>query len=368
MPFRVQKTGFKFPFKVEDHVAVTWKNTTIVWGGYDENTSTSLSVVHCHQSGEWTKRETGGDIPCEAYEATAEVIHDAMFVLGAFPGPVHSLDLNSWTWTRISPGGDPPEGYTWNMTSWVYRDKIFCFGGEHSYRDEQTNQLICYNTNSNTWEWPDQGGDIPSPRVGHAATISGDTAFVFGGVGEDVQKYNDLHILDMLTMRWKKVHGNLPGLEISMGVYTLTRVSESAAVLYGHSYFMYGQSPIFLVLDLHKAKHLSDPSSIWTRIPNPHPRFRHASVIEPVSQRLWIIGGNDGQHITSDILEIPIRISISLRDLAIGCAVQSIPSDDSRLEPGRYPKRLRDEIEEYRSRWGGPASKKLKSASAQAGL
>ena len=195
---------------------------------------------------------------------------------------------------------------------------------------------------------PDQKGDIPSPRVGHAATISGDTAFLFGGLGQDVEKYNDLHILDMLTMRWKKVHGNLPGLEISLGSYTLTKVSDSSAVLYGHSYFMYGQSPVFMVLDLDKAKNLTEPSSIWTRVPNPHPRFRHASVMEPVSQRLWIIGGSDGSQITPDILEIPIKLS--LKDLAIESAARNISSNDPRLEPGQYPKRLRDEIEAQRPR------------------
>ena len=266
--------------------------------------------------------------------------------LGASPGPVHSLDLNTWTWARISPSGNAPQGYTWNMTSWVYEDKIFCFGGEHSSEDDLTNQLICYNTASDTWEWPDQSGDVPSPRVGHAATVSGGTAFLFGGLGKDVEKYNDLHTLDMLTMRWKKVHGNLPGLEISLGRYTLTKVAETAAVLYGHSYFMYGQSTVFMVLNLDKAKNIQDHSSIWTRVPNPHPRYRHASVIEPVSQRLWIIGGSDGNNITSDILEIPIKQS--LKYLALDCAARSISANDPRLKPGQYPKRLRDEIEAHR--------------------
>ena len=193
MPFRVRESKLSFPFKIEDHVAVTWKNTTIVWAGYDEDTSTTLSVVYCHQSGtqfnwistnvstgfstgmtlsqilirtnyveiqlirhsgEWIKRETSGDIPCEAYEATAEVIHDSMYVLGAFPGPVHSLDLNNWIWSRVSPLGNPPQGFTWNMTSWVYREKIYCFGGEHTLEDDLTNQLLCYNPASNQWEWP----------------------------------------------------------------------------------------------------------------------------------------------------------------------------------------------------------------------
>ena len=104
-----------------------------------------------------------------------------------------------------------------------------------------------------------------------------------------------------------------------------------------------------MILDLDKAKEkIENLASIWTRVPNPHPRFRHASVFEPVSQRLWIIGGSDGNQITSDILEIPIKMS--LRDLAIDCAANSILPNDPRLGPGKYPKRLREEIEAYRPR------------------
>ena len=39
----------------------------------------------------------------------------------------------------------------------------------------------------------------------------------------------------------------------------------------------------------------------------------------------------------------------SLRGLAIDCAARSMPPDDPRLAPGRYPKKLRDEIMAFRS-------------------
>ena len=101
-PFRVHKTGLKFPFKIEDHVAVTWKNTTIVWGGYNENTSTSLSEVNCHQSGEWIKgpstydnRKNFGYPP--PYFTASSPSHSSVFYIQGEPSgsskPIVDIDL-----------------------------------------------------------------------------------------------------------------------------------------------------------------------------------------------------------------------------------------------------------------------------------
>ena len=45
----------------------------------------------------------------------------------------------------------------------------------------------------------------------------------------------------------------------------------------------------------------------------------------------------------------PLNAS-SLRDFAINCAARSMPSNDPRLAPGKYPEKLRNEIEACRSR------------------
>ena len=130
------------------------------------------------------------------------------------------------------------------------------------------------------------------------------------------------------------VHGRTENLEAPKNYpkYTLTKVSASTAVLYGYGSW---------ILDLHKAKQIQHPSSIWTRIPYEYPTSRreHAAVIEPISQRLWILGGfekeffNEEDTSTSDILEMPINVS--LRDLAIDCAARSISPNDPKLAPGK---------------------------------
>ena len=50
---------------------------------------------------------------------------------------------------------------------------------------ERTDQLFCYNTAKNQWEYPKVTGDIPSHRAGHATALCGDTVYLFGGYEED---------------------------------------------------------------------------------------------------------------------------------------------------------------------------------------
>ena len=70
---------------------------------------------------------------------------------------------------------------------------------------------------NNSWEWPLHGGEVPSPREDLATIIVDDTVYLFGGnryIGGPFQdsiadmEYNDLYILDMRSMMWRKVHGN----------------------------------------------------------------------------------------------------------------------------------------------------------------
>ena len=44
---------------------------------------------------------------------------------------IHALDLKSWTWTRLSPGGSPPVKCAY-LSTWLHNGKLYGFGGETS--------------------------------------------------------------------------------------------------------------------------------------------------------------------------------------------------------------------------------------------
>ena len=201
-----------------------------------------------------------------------------------------------------SPPGCVETGFTSSVAA-----ALTDFVGVHMGRSEGCDgsyaRLFCYDTVSNTWEWPLHRGEIPSAREDMVTVIVEDTVYLFGGHKrscgtrdsiEDVE-YNDLYTLDMTTMRFRKVHGNnyhdqAPNSHLSIH-YTLTMISTTAAVLYGIGEF--DKDSACWLLDLEKARQLEEPTSIWTMIDTPFPRKFHASVLEPVSQRHWVIGGED---------------------------------------------------------------------------
>ena len=119
----------------------------------------------------------------------AQVIEDALYVVHGEPeknednAAISALDLNSYEWRTLRPEGIPPVYPVSGMSSWVYNDRLYIFGGEHGSgigeEDRQrypswiqfqrpfnhTNQLFYYHIPSNRWVWPTSvAGDVPPPR------------------------------------------------------------------------------------------------------------------------------------------------------------------------------------------------------------
>ena len=350
-PFRTQRSSLPFS-TYNGHIAVIWNNATIVW----DLIHFSLYFYH---SGEWSLKKTIG-YPRLIYGTngssmrgyvTAEVLNDKMIMLDAREGTIFSLDLTTWVWEEHKPEGQPPPE-SFGICSWLHKQKIYFFGGRN-WRHGRSSRLFCYDYLKNCWEWPTQAGDIPPPRLQPKTIISGDTVFLFGG------GRNDLHILNMEDMIWKKVHDAIP-FEARMAPVgrvqytTFTLISPSTAVFYG-SYYDYDHNchDDSWLLDLNGAKQFKDPSLIWSRIPNHHHVFLHEAVLEPVSQSLWVIGGFDGDRdaFTSDLLKMSCNIP-SLKNIAIDHVARSIKKRDQRLLPNELPQNISKEIEDYRSKMG----------------
>ena len=373
-PFEIKRSAFQLPHKRRRPIAVTWKNATIVYGGFapEEPRIDELSVLFYHKAGKWTKKNTFGDFPKYSQLSGAQVVNDRMFVFDTVRGEivVYSLDLFTWTWEALTPSGTLPSGRASILRSWVYDKMIYLFGVGYT-RIQDANQFFCYNTFTNTWEWPTSRGDIPPPKFEPpSVVISGGTAFLYGGIGGGTQ--NDLYTLDMVGMEWRKVHGNLsigegPG---KIRFHTFTRISKSSALLLGPSTFgneligKFGKEVVnnSWLLNLDRAKKLMDPSSIWTNLPNHPSKCCHAAVLQPLSKTLWVIGGHDGNSryfdclnkgsYTTEVLKVKFPTLRPLKDLAIEHVAKSFSANDPRLEPGQLPKKFIDEIEAYRSENG----------------
>ena len=375
MPFSVEWSKLPFPHKISGHVAVVWRDSVIVWGGNNSRGKVPPDVVFMSVAGgDWVSMKTNGKAPEESRFTKAQVVNDKMYILDfgdMTKNLINALDLKSLTWEVVAPRNSLSE-VSDGFTSWVHGGMIYFFGGGCSKQGcigmgggcgGASNLLYCYNSINNTWDWPLHGGEVPSPREDLATVIVDDMVYLFGGnryMGGPFQviadmEYNDLYTLDMRSMMWRKVHGNCdqgeaPHPKLSPD-HTLTKISKSAAVLYaalgGGDLFR----PECWILNLDNAMQQKEPTSMWTKIQTPFPRVVHASVLEPASQRLWVIGGEDNSEdgFTSDVIKMSIN-TVPLKTLAIDCIARHLKANDPKLTLNNCPERLLNEIEEHRSK------------------
>ena len=290
---------------------------------------------------------------------------------------MYCLNLHTWIWKKLSPSGKTPS-YRIATSSWTHKGDIYYYGGCDPANDECTgyNEVFSYNISMNLWKWPNMGGDLPAQRCYSWIIISDNIAFLFGGsrhhIGTERLYYNDLHTLDMSTMIWRKVHDNLttetgPKGSHDPGTYTFTCISQSKAVLFGASFYQTITETVWInhfeddcwLLNLQSAKQISETGPIWIKIPVSHPMVCNASVFQPLSKRLWIIGGAYFKssfrsiRFSSSIIKLNFNQLRSLKDIAMDCVARSICAHDPRLaREDQMTRQLRKEIEAYKCEIG----------------
>ena len=144
--------------------------------------------------------------------------------------------------------------------------------------------------------------------------------------------------------------------------HSITCISHSTALVVGAYSSISHKSPNSItcdnwIMNLDNAKHLMEPSSIWTKISSEIPRTYHAAVLQPLSKELWIIGGffgftSDEALMTSDLLKIDYKGPKLLKDLALASVAHHISAHDPRLNKHEIPEQLKNEIDVYKQETG----------------
>ena len=253
---------------------------------------------------------------------TAQVVWDKMYVFTHSETPLSDvilvLDLPSWTWAEIIPKGNAPIICN-RGTMWVHGNKIYSFGGHWrgdlsmtntlgyhtglheslNIRDfNRTNQLFCYDTSTNTFEWPFNNSNLPSPRSGQSSFLHGNLVFIFGGKDAEWRVNNELQILDLANMKWMKIHDNMIGDKMphQRAYHSLTRISDGKAILYGGCDADWNRIEDCWILHYERAikGQFTEPSALWSKVVPARAlnlRYYHDAIIEPNSGRLYIVGG-----------------------------------------------------------------------------
>merc|ERR1719186_161406 len=134
-------------------------------------------------------------------------------------------------------------------------------------------------------------GQAPSPRAAHSVSVVGSMAYVFGGRHLDT-RLNDLHSLDLVTLKWSLLVANTDALDVPVGRswQTMTPIhtgmEEGGLIMYG------GFDNNLTALGDCWRMDLSQEPSTWVRCPHLElgPRLWHAAVGLDTSQEM-IVGG-----------------------------------------------------------------------------
>ena len=169
----------------------------------------------------WTKCKMSGAVPKVQQGMQLTTLQKKLVLYGGGPG-VNILDAEQLKWEAPEIEGSPPEDRSDFSFTTLDNEKMLIFGGVKPVPipegDQEVEQgpladfddvhlLLC---EKGTWKWaaaPEVSGEKPAIRARHSACLIpvGKKVVVFGGVGAEAQRYDDIHILsaqNAAKMEW----------------------------------------------------------------------------------------------------------------------------------------------------------------------
>ncbi|KAI9461164.1 hypothetical protein F5148DRAFT_1286680 [Russula earlei] len=218
-----------------------------------------------------------------------------------------------WSLHRLPPGPLPSPfpryGHALPATA-TAAGELFLFGG--LVHESARNDLFVFSTRDLSATLLQTSGEIPSPRVGHAAALVGDILLIWGGDmstrGQEAPEPQDdsLYLLNLASREWTRVMIN--------GTRPVSRYGHTVTMV-GSKLFVFGGQVVgeFLndmwAFDLNSLK--SEP--VWESYEPPagneKPPRRSGHVSVTRGDRIVIFGGTDGRHHYNDtwLFDVPRR-------------------------------------------------------------
>ncbi|KAL5068818.1 hypothetical protein RYX36_019705 [Vicia faba] len=257
----------------------------------------SLLAETPNKKPKWLYPKVLGFSPSQRWGHSACFSGRFMYVFGGCCGGLHfsdvlCLDLDKMEWNKVVTTGEKP-GPRDSHSAVLVGQKMIVFGGTNGFK--KVNETHILDLYTKEWIRPKCEGTPPSPRESHTATlVGGERLVIFGGSGEgDANYLNDLHILDLKTMRWSEfaeVSGDLP---VPRDSHCSVAVGNKLIVYGGDSGDMYHGDVSLLDME----------TMTWIRMKNqgssPGVRAGHAAV--NIRTKVYIIGGVGDKRYCNDI-------------------------------------------------------------------
>jgi hypothetical protein len=119
---------------------------------------------------------------------------------------VYRLDSSTFEWTLVTPlpNSLPPPTKRCGHSAALWRNHIIIiYGGETDAR-AYPNDLYAFNTRSHTWTQFQPRGPAPEARSRAAVVLVDDLLYICGGTNENGKVLDDLVVLDLNKMAWRR--------------------------------------------------------------------------------------------------------------------------------------------------------------------
>ncbi|OQR88006.1 dynein heavy chain [Achlya hypogyna] len=254
----------------------------------------------------WANPKCAGEVPNKrsGHSLTLRGSENALYLFGGCdhkipPGPsndLYRLDMGGgFSWMRVMPASTAPEDVPpprWRHTAVMYNErKLVVFGGFAA--EKRMNDCWIFDCDTKLWEQQHAQNfweGLPQCRGSHTATLVEHKMYIFGGYGGNGYgrtDFNDLHALDLRTMKWEEV--------LTEGDKPEPRSSHQTCLIENKLFVIGGWNSVkqfhdLFVLDL--------ATSTWSA-PDaklPVPTWNHACVgVTAVPHwKIFMFGGNSG--------------------------------------------------------------------------
>lgn len=183
------------------HSMIKWTKKLLIVGGHSKNASDTVTVLFIDlESLQCGVLETSGNVPAARGGQSVSLVGSRLIMFGGegkqrkLLNDVHALDLETLTWEVLKTVNAPPAP-RFDHAAAVYSDRyLLIFGGcSHSvfFNDLHVLDLLTME-----WSQPQIQGDLVNARAGHAGINIGGKWYIVGG-GDNKTGALDTLVLDM---------------------------------------------------------------------------------------------------------------------------------------------------------------------------
>jgi len=210
-----------------------------------------------------------------------------------------------------------PEDYksTRNFTCTI-GNKVWIWGGSHSFPPVKSNDLFTMDTETNIWtKVTNFKGNVPSPRSDHCGAVIGKEFFIFGGSDANVKPLADVHKFNTETLEWTEI--------VPKGTGPSARSGHTCSAL-GHKIFVYGGATWDSKARIWKDKSndvfvFDTITNTWTKpaVTGDLPAVSTFAGSFSIGSHFWLIGGGSKQSdFVSNSIYLLDTISMTWKKLA----------------------------------------------------